>query len=78
MRNQINWNETELVNWIGTNKRPIFSKSRQTYKQAFEAYYEFTGLSAKKLIDEAEAKKKEQERQEALKRAREAISTENL
>lgn len=54
MGSKIDWNEKELVNWIGTNERPLRANSRKIYKRAFTAYHEFTELTAKELIDEAE------------------------
>jgi len=50
----INWNQTELANWIGTDSRPLKSRSRASYKTAFSTYSKFTGRTAKQLIDEAE------------------------
>ena len=56
-RIRINWNQPEIVNWIGTERRPL-NKSRDTYIRAFETYYEFTRLTPKQLIDEAEGQER--------------------
>jgi len=50
----INWNEKELVRWIGTDERPLKRGSRELYSLAFRHYTKFTRKSAKQLIDEAE------------------------
>lgn len=50
----ISWNQTELVNWIGTDSRPLKPRSRASYKTAFANYHEYTRRTAKQLIDEAE------------------------
>jgi len=50
----IDWNQIELVKWIGTDETPVKPRSRRTYKHAFRLYTEFTGMTAEEMIDEAE------------------------
>lgn len=58
MRKKINWREAELQSWIGTDERPLKPFSRNTQKQAFLTYAEFSRMTAKQLIDEAEAQER--------------------
>ena len=49
----MNWNEKEIVNWIGTDARPLKRSSRNVYKFALKCYSEFTEMSASQMIAEA-------------------------
>lgn len=62
-KNNVNWREEELTNWIGSDQRPLKRASRKTYKMAYIAYSFFTRITAKQLIDEAEAEAKASQRQ---------------
>ena len=47
-----NWDEEELIRWIGTDSQPLKPKSRDYYKVAFRYYSQFRKMGAKQLIDE--------------------------
>jgi integrase len=63
---KVNWNEPELVKWVGNITRKA---TQYTYKSSFRIYAEFTGMTAKELIDEAieDSKRDVRERQDVVK-----------
>lgn len=62
----VDWKEPALVNWLGTTGR---EKTVSSYKSAFSAYAEFTGLTSEQLIDEAleDAKRDIRQRKDVVK-----------
>jgi hypothetical protein len=65
-KNQVDWSEPELVKWLGNTTRKGTIK---VYRNAFRIYAQFTGMTAKTLVDEAieDFKKDVRQRQDVVK-----------
>jgi len=62
----VNWNEPELQRWLGTTTK---KGTRKIYKMAFRRYAQYTGMTAKQMIDEAleDSKRGVREKKDILK-----------
>jgi integrase len=49
-KNEVDWNEPPLQRWLGSTGK---KNTLKTYRVAFRAYAQFTGLTATQMIDEA-------------------------
>ncbi|MDI6691234.1 MAG: hypothetical protein QME50_05125 [Candidatus Bathyarchaeota archaeon] len=63
----VNWNEEPLKKWLSLTTG---KGTKATYKSAYRAYHQYTGMTSTQLIDEAieDARRDPRERKDIVKR----------